>query len=436
MPGETIAVTNPNESTSVSSATPSNVPPQHGGIRDIERTPEPRRDESKPQSITRINKGYQGLKEIHEGKSPTAPVQSTENKGVTPEIKQASAEPGVTPVEKPVPQNPDSLLEDIEKFEIHQNASPERKKQIAELKEKTRQVTALLKQQIAERDALLADTTGKTKKQLEEMEAKLKKSSRYEHAFDVQADPEFKKKFIEPANARYAELTATLTKAGLTPEQAKQVDWDNEIAIEEVAVALEGKFGVAHANVFRRKASELRGIRADYNAELSRVTTDYDSIVEEKRKERELKESEKSGIAENTLTALVNELGEDKKTPRYAFIKEQEATPGMSKEQLEQLDKHNRSVAQSKGRILEWAKLDDPAQRTGVAVAAELGFILANERPKLLAKITELEAELGKVQNSRSVQRTNGARETTTPVESAIPHGKSISSAFADKFGR
>lgn len=277
---------------------------------------------------------------------------------------------------------------------------------------------------------MLSEREGMTKKEREELTDQLNKARRYEYAFDIQADPEFKKKFIEPAGKLHKELSDSLNRAGF---DHSGVDWDDEIAVESAAMALQEKHGAAVANVFRNKANDFRGIRAGFMEARNAAITNYDSIIAEKQKSSELKTAEREGKIKSTLDSLYSEKLEDGDF-KWGFLNKKEIPPNSDKNASEMINQHNKLAEESRKRIDLMSRADDPSERAQLALAAELGFNLSHERPILLSKIEELENELKGIQGGRTPP--SSVSKTPTPSKDKYQRGSSLADKFTESFNQ
>lgn len=384
--------------------------------------------------------GREGLRKLFEGKQAPVPGSSarqaaefqkpTESAPAKPaEKKPEGAKPGATLAEKK------SFLEE----EPPTSWSKEGKSQWAEWKKKAAEEIRTREERIkglAESESrlkqTLAETTESSKKQHDELAGKLKEAQKYEYAFDIHNDPEFKKKFVEPSTKLYNELGTVLKKFNA---EASAVDWDNEIALEKIALEME-KTDKASANIFRRKANELHGIRQEYWQELNNSRANFDTILAEKTKAQENGKIQRTATVEKTLQTIYTEKGEDG-NPRWSILTPREVKPGMKPEEAQMIEQHNAYVDQARKSVAWMAEVEDPAERAQIAVAAQIGSALAQERQHLLARITELETELGQVQE---VKPSGGERRSTgnraAPSRPATREkGAGISDAFSKHFG-
>lgn len=300
------------------------------------------------------------------------------------------------------------------------------------MKEKWHGVVTQTKTEVDRLTKLLAEREGLTKKETEDLRSELTKAKRYEYAFDIQSDPQFQEKFIKPANETFKALGDTLKRAGYDASAAQQIDWDDEIAVESVAMQLQEKQGAAIANVFRNKASELRGIRASFNAERTNAITNYDKIVEEKAKERELKTTEREGRIKTALDQIYSKK-DDKGEVQFSFLQHKQVPVNATDEVKAQIAEHNAFVDQSRKRIDQLSRTDEPEDRAGLAVAAELGIVLSQERQHLLKQVKDLEASLSEIQQGRTMSKS-AAKVPEAPKE-RYARGQSAAESFAKKFG-
>lgn len=299
-----------------------------------------------------------------------------------------------------------------------------------EFKEKWHGLYQQTKQEADKVKQLLAEREGMTKKERDELTEQLNKARRYEYAFDIQSDPEFKKKFIEPANKVYKELGDALNRAGF---DHTGVDWDDEIAVEAAAMALQEKHGAAAANVFRNKSAELRNIRSGFREARDSAITNYDSIIAEKQKATELKNVERDGLIKSTLESVYSEKLEDG-SPKWGFLVKKELPPGADKVLADATNQHNQLVEESRKRIDMMSRADDPKDRSQISVAAELGLILSHERPILLQKIQELEESLKGIQGGRAAP--SSVPKTPTQPTQRFKRGETLAGSFAEKFNK
>lgn len=388
-------------------------------------------------------KFQEGLKELLPS-DRGAPKAKPSNEKVEPKSEKTVATP--TPAKDataptPTPVSTNKTLAKMAEVNLHANAGDTAKSQFKVIKElaakaveeeatKTREVEAKWKKATE----TIAELTGKTQGEIKELTEKYQKAARYERAFDLQADPEVKAKFVEPADKTFKAMGETLTRAGLDPATLGQIDLDNEIAAEELAVQVEKQLGVAAANIFRQKSASLRDIRSQYQQEQKNWIENGEKIVAEKQKEREFKAQEASGIVEKTLKEVIATKDESGKN-RWQFIAPMEVAEGMTPEQIDAVNTHNKLILDSHKRITEFANNDNPADRTEIAVLAELGRVLSHERPILTARIDELTKELEKVQGGQEISRNNANRRAPAEPKERYKRGASISSAFKEQFG-
>lgn len=418
----------------------------------LDTSPEPASD-STEKTTTRSgldrNKFNDGLKKLfpkEAGEPRKKTVEKSDEpapKTPTPAKKVETAAPTTgkpaAPVAGAVPAS--ATLAKMEEIKLHANAGEASQSQFKTIKNLAAQAVA--EEQTKTRDfeakykkatETIAELTGKTQKEITELQEKYNKAARYERAFDLQADPEVKSKFVEPADKTFKAMSETLTRAGLDPNTLGQIDLDNEVAAEELAVQIEKQLGVAAANIFRQKSASLRDIRSQYQQEQKNWIENGDKIVAEKQKERELKAQESSGVIERTLKEVISAKDDSGKT-RWQFIAPMEVTEGMTPEQIDAVNTHNKLIVDSHKRISEFANNENPAERTEIAVLAELGRVLSHERPILLSRIEELTSELGKVQGGQEVSSAKANRRAPATPTEKYPKGRSISSAFKEQFG-
>lgn len=350
----------------------------------------------------------------------------------TPEKKEPSPPPPqkAKPSAQAQPQPSDDPAQTLLNTEPPEGFDEKGKLGWKEFKEKWHGLYQTTKQEADNVKKMLAEREGMTKKEREDLTEQLNKARRYEYAFDFQADPEFKKKFIEPANKSYKELTDTLTRAGFDPSG---VDWDDEIAVESAVMALQEKHGAAVANVFRNKANEFRGIRAGFREARDSAITNYDTIITEKQKASELKTVEREGKIKSTLDSMYAEKMEDGNL-KWGFLNKREIPPGADKVTIESINQHNKLVEESHKRIDMMSRADDPSERAQLAVAVELAMVFSHERPILINKIEELEKELKEIQGGRTPP--SSVSKVPSKPDAKYQRGSSLSDKFADKFGQ
>jgi len=353
-------------------------------------------------------------------KKDEPPVKTTE--------KSKPIAPKSTTTPTPTPTQPSDPAAELLAIEPPEGFDEKGKLGWKEFKEKWHGLYKQAQEKVASVEKLLAEREGMTKKERAELEEQLNKARRYEYAFDFQADPEFKKKYIEPANKVYKELTDTLTRAGF---DGSGIDWDDEISVESAAMAIQEKHGAAVANVFRNKANDLRGIRAGFREARDNAITNYDSIIAEKQKSAELKTVERDGIIKSTLDTVYSEKLEDG-SPKWGFLNKKEIPPNADKVTTEAINEHNKLVDESRKRIDAMSRVDDPKDRAQLAVAAELGVIFSHERPILIQKIEELENELKQIQGGRTPP--SSVPKTPAQPEVRYRRGASVADSFAEKF--
>lgn len=393
---------------------------------------------SQPSSPHREGKSWDQMKPLFDKRDKSGPKGPLTQK---PQAKPTSVPPKVqtstTPPAPAAPASPSTRpattpsgdpVQELLSAEPPSDLTEASKIGWKEFKEKWHGLYQSVQGKLGELQKQLADREGLTKKEKAELEEKIKTLQKYEYAFDYQTDPEFQTKYIQPANKLWGELNATLKKAGLNENDINSIDFDDEIATEAFAMQLQEKYGAPVANVFRQKANEFRGVRMSFNEARQNAVTNYDTILKEKTEARKLKENEREGTIRKTLDSVFAEKNEDG-SPRWGYFTEKTSEPGADQATQEAVAQHNQFVKQSRERIEALSRVQDPAEISKMAVAAEVGLILSHERPILLQQIKALEDELAKIQGGR----TQPASAPTTPVTSPQRYvrGKSTADEFS-----
>lgn len=261
---------------------------------------------------------------------------------------------------------------------------------------------------------------------------KLKKENEdlrgYRAMVDYEHDPEFIEKYEGPAAAVKKQMVEMLKGLQVRQDVIDGIDFTDSGVIARVAAVLEEKADRVSANRFLKRGEEYIDLWEKRENSLTEHKGKHKEFAEERRKKAELGSVEESARMTKhveTVSAMKSEDG----NPAYPFLSKREPAPGAKKDEIAQIDAHNKMVDGMQEKLQKVMKVNTPEERAELAIAAVAASFLMQNLKAATEKIKSLEDTLKKY-NDLSSERKGGGGDGAYKVPKSLDLDDSISQAF------
>lgn len=318
--------------------------------------------------------------------------------------------PGILPQEVKTAAEIKKEEDELDKLQRPEFRNPKNSELWDNLKAKSREMIALERKTREDEKRVLAEQVAEYRKKEEDYQKRINELMPFRAAIDVVADPEFQDKYEKPIQSKIKAASESLKKMGVNEEGVKSINWKDDIALEELALAIEEKNKPA-ANIFRRQVSEIASLADARENAVSEARTKHDQLVQEQLKSKQLKSVEYETRTSKKVDEIFTQKDE-KGVPRWWFFQKVDATtPGFNDPKL--VDRHNNFVQAKMEQVRLLSSQQEPETQAEMATAVVLAEVQTYQLEKMGQRIKELEDELKKRSNASDFSR--GPKGPTPP---------------------
>lgn len=364
------------------------------------------------------------------------PSQTSTHDEKPPEPEKPAAAPAepVVPVFTPPEDKPAASKDKLDEVEMPRFHDPKKAEHWERLKTVAREERAALQKQYEDEKRAFVEKLQTYEKQKADFEKQIGELRPFRAAVDVIADPEFQKKYEVPFQAKVAQAGEILKRFGVDENSIKGIDWKNETALEEIALAIEEK-SKAQANVFRRHVGEIGGLQSARDAAVNEARAKHDELVSQQLKDKQLKATEYDTRGTKKINEIVS-ARDEKGQPKFWWLNKMDAAALNGKVDSAQIENHNRFVDAKLEQIRLLSRPQDPETQVDMASAVVLAEIQTYQLENALKRIGELETELKRRSNATDFTKGSKAPTPAAPrkVDASMNAEAALHASFPQHF--
>lgn len=277
-------------------------------------------------------------------------------------------------------------------------------------------------------EATVASKGGATQKEIDALKAQIEELRPFRQMVEIQHDPDFVKEYETPLEEKKAELAQILRDEKISDDFIKKIDFTNKDTVNKTIKTFRDAGLDTQADELRELASEIQALTKKRGKTIEESKVKFKEYSKTKADKDVAKRTEEEAIQNQVVEASMNIQTEDGKY-EFPFLVMQQVPEGATKEQGDQIQKHNGMVEHLQGKINEELRKTDPQSRAINVVRAIVGAVRDAQLKGVLARNAELEAEIARIS-------TAGGERKSAVTSTKVKTGEAQSSddALAESF--
>lgn len=273
-----------------------------------------------------------------------------------------------------------------------------------------------LSEKIKSLEAVVAQKGGLSQEEIKALKGQIEELRPYREMVDIQHDPDFRKNYDEPMEASKKAIHKILKDLQTPDETIALIDFTNHAQVDKVIAVMEEAGQKTLSRRVLAHAEEIQKLHEKRQEALGNAKTKFSEFSKTREQTNLTKKTESEAIM-NQVVQQAYELKDDKGTLQLPFLALREIPPDATKQQLNEVESHNKMAEQLQGEIQNIIKNDAPEHRALTAVRAVVGAVRDAQFRGAIAKINELEEELKRVSVSGSEKKNlSSPKASTTPL--------------------
>lgn len=283
-------------------------------------------------------------------------------------------------------------------------------------------------------EATVANKGGATQKEIDALKTQLEELKPFRQMVDIQHDPDFVKEYDTPLKEKKDELAAILREEKVSDQIINSIDFTDKNKVNIVLKTLRDAGKDTQADELYELAREIQAITKKRSKSLEESRTKFKEYSKTREQTEANKRTEEEAVQNQIVEASISAVDEEGK-PEFPFLIMQQVPEGATKEQAAQIQKQNQGAEYLQERIRERLASNDPKSRAINAVAAVIGAVKDAQLKGALARIAELEGELGRV-SAAGGERKSAVTKTPSPRGEAQTSDDALAESFPAAMAR